>query len=159
MLWICRTGKDSVYLDYYLKTSHIYLPWDGFALDLSGYKSITDFRNLVINEMQTKNRTSVSNWSGQLQMFVNEMQIDDYVLLPHERSRYYTLARIDGRYEFDKQNDKHLLHSRKIQVLIQKIPRDTFSQSIQYSLGAFRTIFRVKQENEIMLKISDLNRR
>ena len=35
MMWVVRAGKRSVYFDKYMKTSRIYIPWDGFRVDLS----------------------------------------------------------------------------------------------------------------------------
>ena len=47
MLWVCRTGKRSVLIDYYLTTSKMYLPWDGFKCDLSELNTMVDFKNIV----------------------------------------------------------------------------------------------------------------
>ena len=79
------------------------------------------------------------------------------VLLPHLGSRHYTLAQIVGEYEYDPNNENGLWHSRKIKVLKREIPRDIFSQKIQYSLGAYRTIFHAKYEDEILGIINKWN--
>lgn len=150
MIWVCRSGKNSIYLDYYLDTSKIYLAWDGFKSDLKRYNEIDDYKFLVIQEKGEASRTSVSNWAGQLNTFCYVMKAGDYVLIPHVGSGAYTLARITGDYEYNDANDKGLWHSRKIEILKIGVPRELFSKQIQYSLGAYRTIFKVKAEEEVL---------
>lgn len=152
MIWVCRAGKNACYLEMFLENNRIYLPWEGYKADLSKFDSVVDFRALVIKEKNIDNQTSVSNWSGQLRSFVNEMQINDLVLLPDVHSRKYHLVKIVNDYEYlgDKIN---FSHSRKIKVLVKDIPRNIFPQSIQYSLGAYRTLFKVKREDDILKMI------
>lgn len=148
MIWVCRPGKGGRFFSLFSENSRIYLAWEGYKLDLSFCKTVEDFRNLVIAEKNPKARASINNWASQLYSFCVDMQIGDYVLIPSKHSRTYMLAKICGEYEFNK-NDE-LLHSRKINVLIKDIPRARFKKSTQHSLGAFRTIFRAKNENEIL---------
>ena len=82
MLWVCRAGQKGCYFSKYIEEQKIYLPWDGYNYDLSKYASLEDFRPIVAQEKKTDNRTSVSNWSGQLFAFVKQMQIGDYVMIP-----------------------------------------------------------------------------
>ena len=41
-------------------------------------------------------------------------------------------------------------HLREIEWLIMDVPRDIFPQDVKYSLGAFRTLFKAKQEGLIV---------
>lgn len=149
MIWVCRTGKSSSLLDYYLETSKIYLPWLGFHFDLSKFDSMEALRSVVAQEMKTDNRTSISNWAGQLRSFCIDMQKGDYVLLPHKNCRAYTCGRITGDYCFSGINEKDLFHSRSIEI-IGDFQKDSLSQQMQYTLRAYRTIFRVKNEDVIL---------
>ena len=150
MMWVIRAGQNSGFYDKYLRTSRVYIPWDGYKFDLSSIKERADFRAVVEKEKKMDNRTSVSNWAGQLFTFTQEIQTGDYVLIPSKGSRNYCLAKITGAYSFDEKEPDKLYHSRPIDILLKDIPRDIFSQSVIYSLGAFRTIFRAKHEDEIM---------
>lgn len=149
MIWVCRTGKSSCFIDYYIETSKIYLPWEGFHFDLSPYSSMEEFRAIVAKEMNTDNRTSISNWAGQLRCFCIDMQKGDYVLLPHKNCKSYACAKIIDDYNFAEKNEKELYHSRKVE-LIGALHKDMLSQSMQYTLRAYRTVFRVKNEEEII---------
>ena len=86
MIWVCRTGKNSEFIGYYKENQRIYLPWDGYNINLSNYKDIQEYRELVKKEKKTDVRVSISNWAGQLYTFVYGMQKDDYVLLPYKQS-------------------------------------------------------------------------
>lgn len=154
MIWVCRAGMNSVYLDYFLSTERVYLSWDGFKTDLRQFKDREELKSLVRKEKGDVTRTSVSNWSGQLYTFCWDMKVGDKVLIPHRGSRQYTLAQIKGDYTFSKDNEKGLWHSRSILILENEIPRAIFSQSMQYSLGAYRTIFKVRDEEELIETIS-----
>lgn len=148
MMWVVRSGKAGIYYQKYINDCRIYLPWDGYHMDLSSYSSFTDYRDLVIKEKNPESDTSVSNWASQLYYFTHGIAIGDYVLIPGPRSLKYVLAVVTGSYEFCK--DSKLYHSRRIKIISQPIPRSIFTQRTQHSLGAFRTVFKVKQETEIL---------
>lgn len=152
MLWVVRAGQKSIFYERFITEKRVYIPWEGYNIPLNGYNNREDFRTIVQIEKKTQNRTSVSNWSGQLYSFVVEMKIGDLVLIPTQGSHTYTLAKIRSDYLF--RNDGELFHYRNIELLDGEIPRKIFSQQIIYSLGTFRTLFKVKQEDEIMDTIS-----
>lgn len=152
MIWVCRAGQNACYLNEFANNNRIYIPWEGFTFNLKKCNSLLAYRPLVELEKHTSNRTSVSNWSGQLFSFCHEMMIGDYVLIPHAYSREYDLARIVGEYQYSSNDELH--HSRAIDYLLGDIPRTAFPQSIQYSLGAYRTIFKPKNEDEILSAVN-----
>lgn len=154
-MWVVRAGKKAVYYDKYLRDEKIYIPWEGYNLDLSQFKTYGEFKELVIKEKGDNKQTSISNWTTQLFSFVREMRKDDYVLIPSEFSRTYCLAKITSEYGYDKSDDAGLCHSRKVKIIEKNIPRETFEQNIIYSLGAYRTIFHVKYEKEVIDTINE----
>ena len=115
---------------------------------------MSDFRAIVESEKGTNNRTTISNWAGQLYSFVKEISINDLSLIPSMGSRTYVLVRIVGDYSYEAQDEDGLYHSRRITVLCKDIPRQIFPQSTIYSLGAYRTIFKVRDEKIILSAIS-----
>ena len=149
MLWVCRAGKNAKYVDYFVKNNRMYLAWDGYRVDLSERETIDEFKQVVISEKGEANRVSVSNWGSQLLLFCKTMKIHDYVLIPKIGSRSFVYAEIMGNYEYDGSNKLGLYHSREIRIVCEEIKREEFSQTTQYSLGAFRTVFKAKNEKEI----------
>lgn len=154
MVWVCRAGKNSIYLDTFLKTKKVYLPWEGFKVDLKQYSDREQLSKLVKAEKGDVARTSIANWSGQLYTFSQVMQVGDSVLIPHTGSRFYTLCKVTSDYNFCDSDENELWHSRDIEILVTDIPRDVFSQSMRYSLGAYRTVFKVKDEEELLTTIT-----
>ncbi len=153
MIWILRPGQNACYLDTFLQDNRIYIPWGGYDMSLENCIEREDFRAVVINEKGEINRTSLSNWSGQLYSFCKEMNVGDFVMIPHRHSHKYVLAEVTGDYGYDAEQ-KELKHYREMRIVTNDIPQDIFSQSVRYSLGAFRTLFKVKHINEVVSAIS-----
>ena len=153
MMWVIRAGQNSVYYDKFLEESKVFLPWTGFKMDLSSFSSRPEFRNLVEKEKGDVHHTSVSNWAGQLYSFTVDAQKNDFVLIPSKGSHTYCLSKITGDYAFNENEPSKLYHSRDIKVILKDIPKRIFSQEIVYSLGAFRTIFKARHEEEIIRAI------
>lgn len=154
MMWVCRAGQKALYENIFIENSRIFLAWTGYLFDLHLLNDKQAIRMLVENETGSNNRTSISNWTGQLYSFAFEMRPDDYVLIPSNCSRTYTLAQIIGDYEFCTVDNCELHHSRKIMIISRGIPREIFDQGIIYSLGAYRTLFKVKNSNDVFTQIS-----
>ncbi len=158
MMWLIRAGRNSIYYDAILESQRVFLPWNGYHYDFKAIKTKEELRLAVGNEKCTDNRTSVATWVGQILDFVQKIQIGDYVLIPSKGSHTYVLATVTGDYEYNADQNECLQHCRSIKVLIKDFPRDALSQQIQYSLGAFRTVFRVKYEDEILRSIEKWQR-
>lgn len=152
MMWVCRAGKDSIYFDSFISSKVISLPWTGYKTDLSSIKEREEFKEIVRKETGSDNRTSVSNWAGQLYSFCVEMKIGDYVLIPSLHSQYYVLATIDSDYKYSEKAPEGLVHSRDIKIVADKIKKSDLSQDVQFSLGAYRTVFKCKDEEYILEK-------
>ena len=159
MMWLIRAGRNAAYYDEILESQRVFLPWEGYHYDFKPLKTKEELRLAVGNEKRTDNRTSVATWVGQILDFVQKMQIGDYVLIPSKGSHTYALTTITGDYEYNADQNECLQHSRTIKVLIKGFPRDVLPQQIQYSLGAFRTVFRVKYEDEILRSIEKWQRK
>lgn len=154
MLWVCRAGKNACYLEQFVENGKIFLPWEGYNVDLTEVKNREEFKNIVMLEKKPNNRTTLANWAGMLYSFCLEMNIGDYVLIPKYKSEAYILAEITGEYEYCDDTKKLLHHCRNIKIMNTNVPREVFPQNIQYSLGAFRSVFHTKYETEIISAIS-----
>ena len=153
-MWVVRAGQGAKYFEKFLSEKKIFLSWEGYKKDLKEYTSLKMMRELVVEEKSAENRTAISNWSGQLNSFVNQIVIGDFILIPSTRSQTYTLARVTGNYVFSADDPDGLYHSHDVDIITNAIPREIFPQSIVYSLGAYRTLFKVKHE-EAIIKLID----
>lgn len=146
-----ETGVDSAkYFEKFNEKKRVYIPWSGYHMDLRNYDTREQFRTLVAKEKNTNNRTSIFNWYGQLFSFVKEMSVGDYVMIPSNRSQEYTLATISGNYEYDPAEKDGLYHSRAVNDSSREYSKIDFFKFVAYTLGTFRTIFKVKCEQEIL---------
>lgn len=152
-MWVIRAGQGAIFYEKYIKNQRVYIPWNGYHFDLSDLKTKANFRATVEKEKEVHTRTTISNWYGQLYSFVEEMEISDYVLIPSKGSHTYVLSKISGPYEYLPNEPDRLYHSRAIKIICCEIPRDIFSQSVIYSLGAFRTLFKARCEAEVLAAI------
>jgi len=159
MIWVCRPGKHGNDFDQVQRYGDIFLGWDGYRLDLYSLQTREQFKELVIKEKNPSARTTISNWAGQLYSFCCEMKKGDYVLVPNRNAKEFLFAQITGEYRYEPV--RQYPHVRKIDVIKETVSRDQFSQSTQYSLGAYRTIFKVKQEDEILkvMQVEPLKKR
>ena len=151
-MWVCRAGKDSIYYENFMKEKIIAIPWEGYDFNLKEIKNKDELKDIVRKETGSDNATSISTWAGQIYNFCVEMKKGDYVIIPSFRSRFYVVAKIIGEYEYSTGTD--LKHTRKIEIVCENIKREDLSQSLQYSLGAFRTIFKV-DDKEIIERLEE----
>lgn len=157
MMWVCRAGVYSAYLEYFFQNNKIFLPWrNAYKKDLSKFKDNEELKAFVRSEHQYESNISIATWASQLRIFSCEMKVGDYVLIPHSHSRQYTLAIISGDYCFSNSDPMKLWHSRPINVLPGEVQRSSLSQPLQYSLGAYRTVFKIKQEDEFLIAYNSL---
>ena len=151
-MWVCRAGKDSIYYENFMKEKIIAIPWGGYDFSLKEIKNRDELKDVVRKETGSDNATSISTWAGQIYNFCVEMKKGDYVIIPSFRSRLYVVAKIIGEYEYSTGTD--LKHTRKIEIVCENIKREDLSKSLQYSLGAFRTIFKV-DDKEIIERLEE----
>lgn len=147
-MWVCRAGKESIHYDLFIENNRIYLPWEGFRQDLSNVTDASDYYKIVADEKKIDSRPKIASLACQLSFFSNQMAIGDYVLVPAKGSKTFTLCRVIGNYKYSPTDE--LPHSRPIEILQSNIDKSIFPQKLQNSLGSFRTIFRVKDEKEVL---------
>ena len=148
-MWVCRQGIKAFYLEKAMNDGGIYLAWPEYTESFESYTTIEKCAELVKkHSLQNAHNTSIRNRAGQIYSFRNIMHDGDLVLIPRYRSLSYILARIIGPYEYIEGGP--LYHFRKVEVIVNSIPRDWFPRDIQYSLGAFRTLFIAKRSSEIV---------
>lgn len=153
MMWLIRAGKNAAYYDNILSSKKVFLPWDGYDFSFDSLETMADYRNAVISEKKINNSTAISTWAGQMRTFAKTIQIGDYVLIPSRKSHFYLLAKVNGPYQYDQTMGNCMKHSHSIDIIVEKIPREIFNQQIQFSLGAYRTVFRIKFEDDVMKTI------
>lgn len=152
-MWVCRAGQEAEYIHLIEKTKMLFLPWENYNIDLTNCHELEQYKMIVSDETKIGNKTSVSNWAGQLYTFVKKIEVGDLVMVPHRLSQNFILIKIVGDYEYLSYGVKNLHHARKVEILANNIPKAIFDQNTQYSLRAYRTLFKVRDEDVILKAI------
>lgn len=152
-VWICRAGKQGKYHDLFLHENKIFLAWEGLDKDLSTFANQETLKAYIMKECNDTSDTAIRTHSGQVKNFTSDMQIGDYVITPATSSGCYSIGVITSDYQYsDKRKPFH--HSRDVRWLAHGIERKNFSDKMTHTLGAYRTIFSLKDDTEFFLYIS-----
>lgn len=148
-VWVCRTGSDGRFNDLFFETSKIYLTREDIDYNLADQSKDSIIEKME-TEMSSAARQTISNIWSQLNIFANKMQINDIVLIPKKGAFSVSVAQIVGEYVFNETLAFPLKHSRKIKILKKDIDTTTFPRDIFHTIGAFRTIFEVKESDRLI---------
>ena len=87
------------------------------------------------------------NYAAQLNQFVNQIAISDFVVMPRKLTNGVAIGVVKGAYQFDADSDfKHL---RAVEWRNVSVPRDIFKQDLRYSFGAFLTICEIERNSAL----------
>ena len=100
--------------------------------------------------MSTAAKQTISNIWSQINIFANKMKINDVVLIPKKGQFSISVAIITGEYCFNDNAQYPEKHSRTIRVLKKDIDTTSFPRDIFHSIGAFRTIFEIKEADRLI---------
>lgn len=146
--WLCRAGKLGEYEQKFIEDRRIYCTWDNLPRSIASFEARDDLHRFFTDQGDVKDKTA-TNWVSQVWPFCHEMRIDDWVLLPSKVAPVIHVGRITGGYVFDEQGRMPFQHYHDVDWFAKDIPRTAFEQDILYSLGAFMTICRIKQQDRI----------
>ena len=143
-VWICRAGKKGKYHDLFVDNKRVYLAWEGLDKDLHSFENIN---SLIMKECKDQSNTAINTHAGQVRVLVSDMQIGDYVITPADSSGKYSIGIIESDYQYDHEA-KPFHHSRKVNWVTHNVERASFSTKMIHTLGAYRTIFALKDDKE-----------
>ncbi|RCK18832.1 restriction endonuclease [Thalassospira profundimaris] len=97
--------------------------------------------------MPDEGKNRLRNFSAQLNQFVNQIEIGDFVVMPRKVTNGVAIGIVTGGYHFDADSD--FKHSRAVEWKEESLPRDTFKQDLRHSFGAFMTICQIKRNSAL----------
>ena len=148
-IWVCRTGKKGQYEDEFLNNNQIYLTRAGLDFNLSICKK-KEILAVLQNKENAIARQTMSNIWSQIDIFANRMDVGDIVIIPKKASQLIHVCVITSEYIYEPNETFPRKHSRGIRFLKKNINTNPFPQDIRYSLGTFRTIFSLSQEDRLI---------
>ncbi len=148
-IWLCRAGRIGEYETKFMEEKRIYCTWDNIPVSLDTFSNKQDLQQYFLdNDADLKLKTAI-NWTSQVWPFGHEMKKDEWVILPSKTKPVIHFGKIIGEYEYNPNEQNPFYHSRKVDWFALDIPKAKFEQDIIFSLGAFMTICRIKQEDRI----------
>ncbi len=87
------------------------------------------------------------NYAAQLNQFVNQMAVGDYVVMPRKLTNGVAIGVVKGPYQFVGESD--FKHARAVEWRNVSVPRDTFKQDLRYSFGAFLTVCEIERNSAL----------
>ena len=148
-VWVCRTGSDGRFNDLFFDKSQIYLTRENLDYDVSLVEKEEILSHLHA-EMSTAAKQTISNIWSQINIFANKMKINDVVLIPKKGHFSISVAIITGEYCFNDHAQYPEKHSRTVRILKKDIDTTSFPRDIFHSIGAFRTIFEIKEADRLI---------
>lgn len=138
-MWGIHTGIEHDSL--FLQGNVIAVGWSDMG-DLSEIDPNREaFKETYAEVYPDATKGSVAVSAGILFRFVHELQSGDYVVFPSKSDRMVNIGKITGDYEYAAGEDYP--QRREVQWL-KHLPRTAFSQGALYEIGAFMTLFSVR---------------
>lgn len=137
--WLLRSNphnKDR--MQNFINEKIIAIGWPGLG-DLTGL-SKDNLKLKLLGSTTKYTNLELGNATSTLDIFVNLMQKDDYVLIPNNNNIYFAKINSDYKYEPAKDNDlEGYPHHRQIILLKGPISRTTLPINLRKSLKVRRT--------------------
>lgn len=119
--------------------------------DLSSLKKDREIiKKAFENQYPDKSKSSVASSAGQIYRFYAEMKVGDFVVFSGNNTKQIYIGKIVGDYYYDSEEYEYR-HKRRVEW-IKILPRLAFSQGALYELGAFLTVFKIKNYADEFLK-------
>ncbi len=145
-LWSVRAGARGERELAAIEQSNL-LPGFLTVGDLTG----KDSRDAILAHLQEvlpdDGLNRLRNYAAQLNQFVNQIAIGDYVVMPRKLTNGVAIGVVKGTYQFDAGSD--FKHTRAVEWLSVSVPRDIFKQDLLYSFGAFLTICEIERNSAL----------
>lgn len=157
-MWMVRAGRDGVFYDDFKKLGLISIGFVGLG-DLTN-KNSEDIKQLVLDTYPDYTNSQIGVQSSQVNKFVNEFQIDDYVISFSSKKDMYLVGKIISGYYHscflaDKREDFTYLNFRDVEWL-GEIKKFNLADSTTRSLRSATTIFKINDDakRDILAELS-----
>ena len=159
--WVVRCGRrgQEGALNRFEDNSVSAIGW-GIG-DLSEVRTRDETRRRLRREYYDCSDRQISNWTGTIHSFVNEISVGDLILTPSTTSSEVLVGHCEGEYEYWPQwepspDGEYLEDVRKVDWR-KKVDRTELSESLQKSLRSLLTVSRIKEQDirEILALIGE----
>ena len=139
-LWGVRSGKYGEREALALDRGLAVIGWEDLP-DLSSVATRDQLRALLQSTFPDEKPKTLQTWESQVWPFVRIMAEGDPVVMPLKQRSGFALGHVKGPYKYSDFGGDWL-HTRPVEW-VREVPRSAFAQDLQYSFGAFLTVFQV----------------
>ncbi len=140
-VWLIRAGKYGQDEAAALEKGVAIIGWQ----EMPNVSNVQSYEEMKEKHQEffpdNKAKTNINN-AAQLWAFLNKIQKGDIAVLPLKTRSGIALGKVVGNYEF-----KDGRHIRKVDWVLEEVPRSAFGQDLLYSMGAFSTVCQIKRND------------
>lgn len=136
--WMCRPSPNEInYMSEFLAGNLIAIGWPGIN-DLTG-KTRDQIKDILSGPPYNYESLKLGTAYATVNLFVNQMQVDDLVLVPNDDDIHFCIIKSDYYYDANYDNDTvGYPHQRKVEWL-SSTSRDNLPMELRGSLRSPRT--------------------
>lgn len=146
-MWCMKAGEGGKLIHLFKEKKIIALGFNEVG-DISGANNIDDIKNLYRTAYPIKNEVAVGLNSSQIYNFLKNFKKGDYVVSYDPKERTYYIGEVVGDFKYNEDLIKEGFNKIRRVNWVGKVSRDDLSVSTQNTLGAWQTIFEIKDENK-----------
>ena len=144
--WMVRAGRNGENEDFALEKGLAVIGWDELD-DLSGVASFEEMKGVCEKAYPDSKPMRISNFAGQLSIFVLRIGIGDLVVLPLKTRSAVAVGRATGPYRYEPDFPDGARHVRAVEWIRKDIPRTDLDQDLLLVLQAAMTVCQIRREN------------
>lgn len=139
VMWMVRAGEGSQFVSDFLERSIVAIGW-GVVGELKEGMSRAEIVKRVQAAWPENNKFKVTNSAGQINRFLNEIAVGDWVVTYDSVRRIYHLGKVLSGSSYKPDENNELMNQREVRWEAQ-VPRDDLTVPTKNTLGAIQTLF------------------
>jgi restriction system protein len=139
--WTIRTGKHGERTEWAFENGLVGGGWQEFT-DLTPYKGDREKLRDLVAQVLGGSKGRVANYTGQLWMMINRIQVGDYMVLPIRATSQIAIGQVTQGYKYaSSETDPSKRHQLGVNWLKTDIPKSLIKQDLLFQLGSALTVF------------------
>lgn len=139
--WTIRAGKQGERTEWAFANNLVGGGWQDFP-DLTPYKDDREKLRDLVSQVVGGSKGRIANYTGQLWMMINRIQVGDYMVLPIRATSQIAIGQVLSGYKYvETESDPNKRHQLSVKWLKTEIPKSLIKQDLLYQLGSALTVF------------------
>jgi restriction system protein len=141
--WTIRAGKQGERTEWSFRNNVVGGGWHEFP-DLTPYKEDREKLRELVSQVIGGSKGRIANYTGQLWVMINRIQIGDYMVLPIRSTSQIAIGQVVEPYKYLKEEpDDSRRHVLGVRWLKTDIPKSHIKQDLLYQMGSALTVFQI----------------